>query len=116
METSTAASLLAALGNESRLAVFRLLVEAGSDGRYASTIGEELGMPAATLSFHLAHLSRVGMIQAQKEGRFIRYSADYVAMHALIAFLTHNCCNGAPCQSSANAAAPSDQPNRAESV
>ena len=94
MEITTAAALLTALGNESRLTVFRLLVEAGPEGRYASVIGETLGMPAATLSFHLAHLSRAGLITATKEGRFIRYCADYTAMNALIAFLTRDCCNG----------------------
>lgn len=97
METLAAAELLAALGHESRLAIFRLLVEAGESGLYASAIGEQLAMAPATLSFHLAHLSRVGLIQAQKESRFIRYSTDYAAMDALIAFLTHNCCQGQPC-------------------
>ena len=96
MEISTATALLAALGNESRLTVFRLLVEAGPEGRYASAIGEALGMPAATLSFHLAHLSRAGLILATKEGRYIRYCADYKAMNALIAFLTRDCCKGNP--------------------
>ncbi len=103
METLHAAELLAALGHESRLAIFRLLVEAGEEGLYANAIGEVLTMAPATLSFHLAHLSRVGLIQGQKEGRFIRYSTDYAAMDALIEFLTRNCCHGQPClpQSSA---------------
>ena len=94
MEITTAAALLTAVGNESRLTVFRLLVEAGPEGRYASVIGETLGMPAATLSFHLAHLSRAGLITATKEGRFIRYCADYTAMNELITFLTRDCCKG----------------------
>lgn len=97
METLDAAELLAALGHESRLAIFRLLVEAGTDGVNASAIGEQLGMAAATLSFHLSHLTRVGLIRGQRESRFIRYSADYEAMDSLIAFLTHNCCQGRPC-------------------
>jgi DNA-binding transcriptional ArsR family regulator len=97
METLDAAELLAALGHESRLAIFRSLVEAGTDGMNAGAIGEQLGMAPPTLSFHLAHLSRVGLIRAQREGRFIHYSADYVTMDALIAFLTHNCCQGRPC-------------------
>ena len=96
MEIPTATALLTALGNESRLTVFRLLVEAGPEGRYASAIGETLGMPAATLSFHLAHLTRAGLILATKEGRYIRYCADYKAMNALIAFLTRDCCKGDP--------------------
>lgn len=94
METLTAAELLAALGHESRLAIFRLLVEAGAEGMVASAIGEKLEMPPATLSFHLAHLSRVGLIDGQRESRFIRYSTDFGAMDELIAFLTRNCCNG----------------------
>jgi ArsR family transcriptional regulator len=97
METLSAAELLAALGHESRLAIFRLLVEAGPDGINAGGIGDQLGMPAATLSFHLAHLSRVGLIRGQKESRFIRYSADYSAMDELIHFLTNNCCQGNTC-------------------
>ena len=71
METLTAADLLAALGHESRLAIFRLLVDAGADGINASAIGEKLGMAPATLSFHLAHLSRVGLIRGERESRFI---------------------------------------------
>lgn len=97
METLNAAELLAALGHESRLAIFRLLVEAGPEGIYASAIGEQLGMAPATLSFHLAHLSRVGLIAGQRESRFIRYSASYATMDELIAFLTDNCCQGATC-------------------
>jgi DNA-binding transcriptional ArsR family regulator len=94
METLTASELLAALGHESRLAVFRLLVEAGPEGMVASAIGEKLEMPPATLSFHLAHLSRVGLISGKRESRFIRYSTDFGAMDDLIAFLTSNCCQG----------------------
>jgi len=97
METLNAADLLAALGHESRLSIFRLLVEAGPDGIVASAIGETLGLPAPTLSFHLAHLSRVGLIRGQKESRFIRYSAEYATMDELIAFLTSNCCQGEAC-------------------
>lgn len=97
METLNAAELLAALGHESRLAIFRLLVEAGPDGMNASAIGEQLKMAAATLSFHLSHLSRVALIRGERESRFIHYSADYATMDNLIAFLTHNCCQGKPC-------------------
>lgn len=97
METLTAAELLAALGHESRLAIFRLLVEAGPAGVVASALGESLALPAATLSFHLNHLSRVGLIQSRRQGRFIRYSAAYGTMDELLAFLTHNCCQGESC-------------------
>ncbi len=97
METLDAAERLAALGHESRLAIFRLLVEAGPQGVYASAIGEQLGMAPATLSFHLAHLSRVGLIRGERASRFIHYSADYAAMDELIAFLTDDCCQGGAC-------------------
>lgn len=97
METIAAADLLAALGHETRLGIFRLLVEAGPEGLVASAIGEQLGLAPATLSFHLAHLSRAGLIRGQKESRFIRYSTDYSTMDELLAFLTHNCCQGRAC-------------------
>jgi ArsR family transcriptional regulator len=97
METLNAAELLAALGHETRLAIFRLLVEAGPDGLNASAIGERLGLAPATLSFHLAHLNRVGLIGGERESRFIHYSAKYDTMDELIAFLTSNCCQGKAC-------------------
>ena len=97
MVTLNAAELLAALGHESRLAVFRLLVEAGPEGMNPGVIGEKLEMAPATLSFHLAHLSRVGLIRGQKESRFIRYCADYGTIDELVAFLTKNCCGGKAC-------------------
>jgi ArsR family transcriptional regulator, arsenate/arsenite/antimonite-responsive transcriptional repressor len=97
METLNAAEALAALGHESRLSIFRLLVQAGPDGINASAIGEKLQMAPATLSFHLAHLSRVGLIEGLRESRFIHYSANFAAMDELIAFLTSNCCQGASC-------------------
>jgi len=97
METLNAAELLAALGHESRLAIFRLLVEAGPDGINASAIGEQLTIQPATLSFHLSHLSRVGLIKGERESRFIHYSVNFEAMDELIAFMTHNCCQGTAC-------------------
>ncbi len=97
MEINIASGLLAALGHESRLAIFRLLVEAGPDGINASGIGEKMGMAPATLSFHLSHLSRVGLIEGKREHRFIHYSANFAVMDELIAFLTRNCCQGIGC-------------------
>lgn len=97
MEILNAAELLAALGHENRLGIFRLLVQAGPDGLNASTIGKQLAMAPATLSFHLAHLSRVGLIRDRKDGRFIFYSASFETMDDLLAFLTANCCEGAAC-------------------
>lgn len=94
METLNAAELLAALGHESRLSIFRLLVEAGRSGQNASAIGEKLGLAPATLSFHLSHLSRVGLIQGERVSRFIHYSASFETMDELLSFLTQNCCQG----------------------
>jgi ArsR family transcriptional regulator, arsenate/arsenite/antimonite-responsive transcriptional repressor len=97
MEIKTASERLAALGHETRLAIFRLLVQAGPQGVNARLIGEKLQSPATTLSFHLAHLSRVGLITGCQESRFIFYAAHYAAMDALIAYLTDKCCQGGEC-------------------
>ena len=97
METLKAADRLAALGHQSRLQIFRLLVQAGPSGVNAGLIGATLGFPPATCSFHLAHLARVGLVAARQEGRFIFYTADFAAMDDLIAFLTDDCCNGEAC-------------------
>ncbi|MBV8660112.1 MAG: helix-turn-helix transcriptional regulator [Burkholderiales bacterium] len=97
MESIDAVTLLSALAQESRLAVFRLLVEQGPEGLPAGKIGERLGMPPATLSFHLKELSRSGLLQSRQESRFIYYSADFRVMNSLLAFLTENCCQGEPC-------------------
>jgi ArsR family transcriptional regulator, arsenate/arsenite/antimonite-responsive transcriptional repressor len=94
METLAAAERFAALGHETRLAIFRLLVQAGPDGLAAGSIVESLALAPATASFHLAHLSRVGLIAAAPQGRFIYYAADFGAIDDLIAYLTENCCQG----------------------
>lgn len=97
MELQTASLRLAALAHETRLSIFRLLVQAGPDGMNAGAICEEVGIPPATLSFHLSHLSRVGLIGGRQEGRFIYYAADYGAMNELLGYLTENCCQGGAC-------------------
>lgn len=97
MKLQTATERLAALGQETRLAIFRLLVQAGVAGMSAGAIGEKLAIPAPTLSFHLSHLSRVGLIRGRQESRFIFYAADYAAMDDLLAYLTANCCQGRQC-------------------
>ncbi len=94
MKTPQAVGKLASLAQESRLRIFRLLVEAGPDGMNAGAIAETVGIPANSLSFHVAHLARAGLVNARQEGRFIHYSANYPAMDELIAFLTDNCCQG----------------------
>jgi ArsR family transcriptional regulator, arsenate/arsenite/antimonite-responsive transcriptional repressor len=88
---------LAALAQSSRLSIFRLLVEAGPDGLAAGAIGEELELPPATLSFHLAHLSRTGLVKSRQEGRYVIYSADFQNMNQLVGYLTENCCGGKSC-------------------
>ena len=105
VEIKKASQSLAALAHETRLAIFRLLVQAGPEGINAGLICEELEIPAATLSFHLAHLSRTGLICGRPEGRFIFYVADYAAMAELLAYLTANCCQGARCPPKAAAGA-----------
>ncbi|HPR07376.1 MAG TPA: helix-turn-helix domain-containing protein [Denitromonas sp.] len=97
MEIKDAAQLLSALGHDARLSIFRLLVEAGPAGLNAGAISDALAMPPASASFHLAHLSRVGLIQGQRAHRFIHYSANFSSMDALIVFLTRNCCQGEAC-------------------
>jgi len=97
MDTLSAAELLSALAHESRLAIFRVLVECGEAGMNASAIGEKVGLAPTTLSFHLAHLSRVGLIAGRPEKRFIFYSANYPLMDDLLAFLSSNCCQGRAC-------------------
>jgi DNA-binding transcriptional ArsR family regulator len=97
VETKQAVEALSALAQESRLAIFRLLVRAGPAGMAAGSIGEKLGLPPATLSFHLAHLSRAGLAQSRQEGRFVIYSADFEGMGRLLAYLTEDCCGGKAC-------------------
>lgn len=94
MEIKTAVEALGALAQESRLAVFRLLVQAGQQGIAAGVLGEQLGIPPATLSFHLKTLAHAGLIQSRNEGRFVIYSANYAGMDTLIAYLTEHCCAG----------------------
>ena len=92
MDTQTVVSSLAALAQETRLAIFRLLVEAGTTGMSVSEIGAPLKVAPATLSFHLKELSHAGLIKARQDGRFIFYSANYDRMNAVIGFLTDKCC------------------------
>jgi ArsR family transcriptional regulator, arsenate/arsenite/antimonite-responsive transcriptional repressor len=96
MENKTAVAALAALAQETRLSVFRLLVQAGPQGVPAGRIGDELAVPPATLSFHLKELSHAGLVTSRQEGRFVYYSANFEHMAALMSFLTQNCCQGMP--------------------
>jgi DNA-binding transcriptional ArsR family regulator len=97
MDTKMAVRSLAALAQDSRLEVFRLLVQAGPPGLPAGEIAEQLGIPPSTLSFHVKALSQAGLVESRQEGRFIFYSADFAAMNRLLAFLGENCCGGSSC-------------------
>lgn len=94
MEALHAITALAALAQESRLAIFRLLVQAGADGLAVGHIGHRLNLPSATLSFHLSQLRQAGLVSCRRNGRSITYTAEYPSMTALIGFLTENCCAG----------------------
>lgn len=97
MESEVVIRALGALAQEHRLALFRLLVQAGPEGLAAGAIAEALGVPASSLSFHLAQLTNAGLIAQRRDGRSLIYSADYGAMNALVGFLMENCCGGAVC-------------------
>jgi DNA-binding transcriptional ArsR family regulator len=97
MKMNAAIVALGALAQSSRLSVYRLLVQAGKQGLAAGDIAERLGIPTATLSFHLRTLSHAGLVHDRRDGRFIFYSANYGLMNDLVGFLTENCCGGASC-------------------
>ena len=92
METKRVLDALAALSQEHRLAVFRLLLEYAPEGLPAGSIAERLSLAPATLSFHLKELSHAGLIASRQDGRFIWYRADLEAMNGLVGYLTENCC------------------------
>ncbi|MBI1213896.1 MAG: metalloregulator ArsR/SmtB family transcription factor [Alphaproteobacteria bacterium] len=95
MESKQIISALEALAQESRLAVFRALVQAGPAGMTPSALSEALDLPAPTLSFHLAQLRHAGLVAATRNGRSLTYVARYETMNGLVAYLTENCCAGA---------------------
>jgi len=94
MEKQDVLGALAALAQETRLDVYRLLVRAGALGAAPGEIGEELGIPAATLSFHLKELRNARLVLSEREGRVLRYRPDFGAMREVLAYLTENCCQG----------------------
>lgn len=96
IDTKRATDALAALAHETRLTVFRMLVQAGPDGMIAGAIAEACAAPPSTMSHHLATLERAGLVQSQRESRLIHYRADYAAMRRLLTFLMQDCCQGAP--------------------
>jgi ArsR family transcriptional regulator, arsenate/arsenite/antimonite-responsive transcriptional repressor len=100
MEAKSAIKVLTALAQESRLAIFRVLVQAGTDGLSAGRIAEVTGIAPSSLSFHLKELTHANLTDSRQEGRFIFYSARYTTMDELIGYLTKNCCSGTPCPES----------------
>ncbi|MDY7579279.1 helix-turn-helix transcriptional regulator [Herbaspirillum sp. RTI4] len=97
MQTKASLSALAALAQESRLAVFRLLVQLGPEGLAASKIAEQLSVSPSALSFHLKELTHAELVHSRHEGRFIIYSANFDTINGLVGFLTENCCGGNTC-------------------
>jgi DNA-binding transcriptional ArsR family regulator len=92
-----AVTALGALAQEHRLAAFRLLVQAGDAGLAAGVVAAKLELPASSLSFHLAHLLRAGLVAVERRGRSLIYRADYAAVNGLVGYLMENCCGGAGC-------------------
>lgn len=97
MDTKSVVTALAALAQESRLAIFRVLVQAGPEGLAAGRISGATNVAPSSLSFHLKGLLHAGLVDSRQEGRFVIYSAQYPAMDALVGYLTENCCGGVPC-------------------
>lgn len=105
MEEKDAVVSLAALAHSVRLEVFRALVVAGQSGLTPGVMHEGLGIPPATLSFHLKELAHAGLVSQERDGRHLIYRAAYERMNALIGYLTENCCQGAACATTEAAAA-----------
>lgn len=97
MEEKDVVRALAALAQPARLQVFRALVVAGPEGLTPGAIAEALEVPASTLSFHLKELANAGLVTQEREGRYLIYRAAFERMHALLAYLTENCCQGQAC-------------------
>ena len=94
MDASHAVNALSALGHETRLALFRMLVECGPDGLSAGVIADRLDVPPSSLTFHLQHLQRAGLITQRRLHRQLIYATDYAVMNELLGYLTDNCCGG----------------------
>lgn len=112
MNSSHAVEALSALAHEHRLAIYRLLVEAGPPGLNAGTIAARLKMPPSSLTFHLQHLHRAGLLTQQRNSRQLIYAADFSAMNGLVGYLTENCCAGSSECEAACAPAPAKRVTR----
>jgi len=116
MEKSNAVAALAALAQDNRLDVFRLLVQAGPEGMAAGAVAEALGLAPNTLTFHFDRLRAAGLVSVRREGRSMIYAAQYAAMNALLGYLTENCCQGRQCGPARRKGAAPSVPRRKESV
>jgi ArsR family transcriptional regulator len=116
METSDAVAALAALAQDSRLEVFRLLVQAGPEGMPAGQVAQQLDLAPNTLTFHFDRLRQAGLVTVRREGRSMIYAARFAAMNALLGFLTENCCGGAPQRCAPAAACKPTRAKRAKAV
>jgi ArsR family transcriptional regulator, arsenate/arsenite/antimonite-responsive transcriptional repressor len=114
MKIHMAVDALGALAHEHRLSLYRLLVEQGPEGLPAGTIAERLKLAPSSLTFHLQHLQRAGLITQRRSSRQLIYTADFTIMNALVAYLTENCCAsaGADCDSACQPTAADSQPAR----
>ena len=97
MKTTTAVNVLAALAQESRLSVFRALVQAAPEGLPAGRIAAKVDLVPATLSFHLKELANAGLVKSRQDGRFVIYTASLPAINSLVGYLMENCCGGKEC-------------------
>ncbi|MDR2856905.1 MAG: metalloregulator ArsR/SmtB family transcription factor [Novosphingobium sp.] len=97
MEAAAVIRALGALAQEHRLAVYRLLVQAGPEGLPAGALAQAVGVPGSSMSFHLAQLANAGLVTQRRQSRSIIYAADFAAMTALMAYMMENCCGGVPC-------------------
>lgn len=97
MEEVDVIKALSALAQPSRLRVFRALVVTGQEGATPGALADTLGLPAATLSFHLKELLNAGLVSQQRSGRNLIYRAEYEQMNGVLSYLTSNCCQGEPC-------------------
>jgi DNA-binding transcriptional ArsR family regulator len=111
MEKSSVVAALAALAQENRLDIFRLLIEAGPEGMSAGLIAEQLGLAPNTLTFHFDRLRTAALVAARRDGRSIIYTARFETMNALLGYLTDNCCGGDPSK-----CLPRAKPRKRESV
>lgn len=109
MQPAAVIEALGALAQEHRLALFRLLVQAGKRGMTAGAIAEALGVPNSSLSFHLNQLNRAGLVTQERQHRSLIYRANYHSMNALVAYLMENCCAGADCGSGSACETPAQE-------